>query len=114
MSTILLVLESEPFRYALTDELKSHFQIIAAEDAASGAAMLQARPDILLLDLFLPGTDGFRFLEENRVLRPPTIVLFTRLINPQILQTASDLGVSAMYMKPCSISAVLKHLNGLP
>ena len=114
MSTILLVLESEPFRYALTDELKSHFQIIAAEDAASGAAMLQARPEILLLDLLLPETDGFRFLEDNFELLPPTIVLFTRLTNPQILQTASDLGVSAMYMMPCSILAVRKYLQGQP
>lgn len=114
MHTVLLVLESEEFRFALEDELKSHFQVIAAQDAASGAALLQDRPDVLLLDLFLPGTDGFRFLEGNRVLRPPTIVLFTRLINPQILQTASDLGIGAMYLKPCSLSAVLKHLNGLP
>ena len=113
MRTVLLVIQSETFRLVLEDMLKEHFRVIMAQDAASGAVLLQERPDVLMLDLFLSGTDGFHFLEENRTMLPQTIILFTTLNTEDILQTASDLGVSAMYLKPCSISAALKHLKEL-
>lgn len=111
MHTILLVLQSEEFRFSMHEALQKHHRVITAQDTTSGAVLLQEQPDILMLDLFLTGTDGFHFLEKNRSLLPPTIVLFTTLINPQILQTASDLGVDEIFLKPCSIRAVLKHLE---
>ena len=111
MRIVLLVLESEDFRFAMHEALQEHYYVIAAHDIDSGAYLLQGRPDILILDLFLPGTDGFQFLEKNRSMLPPTIVLFTTFINPQILRIASDLGVNAIFRTPCSISAVLKQLE---
>lgn len=111
MRTVLLFLQSEEFRFAMREALQEHYCVIAAHDIASGADLLQDKPDILFLDLFLPGTDGFRFMEENRNLLPPTVVLFTTLISLQILQTASDLGVDEIFLIPCSIRAVLKQLE---
>lgn len=111
MHTVLLVLQSEDFRFTLQEVLQEHYQVILAKDAASGAALLREQPDMLMLDLFLPETDGFQFLEENRCQLPPTVLLFTPLADPQILHTASELGVDAAFMKPCSLSAVLKWLE---
>ena len=111
MRIVLLIIQSEEFRFAMREALQEHYCVIAAHDIASGADLLQDKPDILFLDLFLPGTDGFRFMEENRNLLPPTVLLFTTLINPQILRIASDLGVNAIFRTPCSISAVLKQLK---
>lgn len=111
MRTVLLVLESEDFSLTMQEALLDHYRVIVAHHAKSGAALLQETPDILMLDLFLPETDGFCFLEENHSLLPPTVLLFTRLADPQILHTASALGANAVFMKPCSISAVLKWLE---
>lgn len=113
LRTVLLVLQSEEFRFAMHEALKKRYCVTVAQDTASGAELLRTRPDILLLDLFLPGIDGFCFLEKSRHLLPPTVVLFTTLANPQILQTAADLDADAIFMKPCSISAVLKKLEQL-
>ena len=111
MHTILLVLQSEEFRFSIHEALQEHHRVIVAQNVASGANLLRDSPDILFLDLFLSNTDGFHFLEKNRSLLPPTVVLFTTLINPQILHAASDLGVDAIFRIPCSISAVLKQLE---
>ena len=114
MRTVLLVLRSEEFRAAVQAALEKDFRVIGAADAAAGAALLRDMPDILLLDLFLPGTDGLCFLEENRSLLPPEIVLFTTLRDPQLLQAASELGVKSVFLKPCSLSAVVNYLKALP
>lgn len=111
MRTVLLFLQSEEFRYAMHEALREHYHVLSAQDTTSGADLLKEQPDILLLDLFLSGTNGFLFLEQNCSLLPPTVVLFTTLINLQILQTASDLGVDEIFLIPCSIRAVLKRLE---
>ena len=111
MNTVLLVLQSEDFRFAVQKALQKQYHVIAAPDVPSGASLLQKRPDILMLDLFLPETTGFRFLEENHRLLPPVVLLFTTYADPQIQQSASDLDINAIFIKPCSISAVLSWLE---
>ena len=111
MRTVLLVLQSDSFRYALSEVLKDRYHVTIAQNAALGAELLREQPDILILDLFLPCTDGFRFLEKNRHLLPPAVLLFTTYADQQILLTAEDLGIDAVFLKPCSISAVLKELE---
>ena len=111
LRTVLLVLQSKAFCFAVQEALSECYHVIAAQGPKSGADLLKEQPDILILDLFMPGIDGFCFLKQNLHLLPPTVVLFTTLINPQILLTASDLGVNAVFRKPCSISAMLKQLE---
>ena len=111
LRTVLLVLLSDSFRYAMHDALKERYRVIVAPDAILGAELLNKHPDILILDLFLSGTNGFSFLKQNRSLLPPTVLLFTIYTDQQILDTAESLSVHAIFMKPCSISAVLKQLE---
>ena len=114
MRTVLLVLRSEDFARALHDMLKYRYRVISAKNAEEGAALLQHQPDVLLLDLFLPGTDGLTFLEQNKSHLPSSILLFTTLAEPAILNAASALGVQAVFLKPCSISSVQNWLDTQP
>ena len=93
------------------EALKDRYRVTVAQNAALGAELLREQPDILILDLFLSCTDGFRFLEENRHMLPPVILLFTTYADQQILLAAEDLSIDAVFLKPCSISAVLKELE---
>ena len=111
MHTVLLVLQSEDFCLALQDVLKCRYRVISAKDAEEGEVLLQHQPDILLLDLFLPGTDGLTFLKQNKAQLPSSILLFATLADPVILGTAFDLGVKTAFLKPCALSAVQKWLN---
>lgn len=114
MRTVLLVLRSDDFAQALQDMLKYRYRVISAKNAEDGAVLLQSQPEILLLDLFLPGTDGLAFLEQNKPHLPSSILLFTTLAEPAILNAASELGAQAVFLKPCSISSVQNWLDAQP
>ena len=111
MRTVLLVLQSEDFSQALQNLLKHRYQVISAKNAVEGADLLRRQPDFLLLDLFLPSTDGLTFLKQNQLHLPPSILLFTTVADPAILDAASKLGIQAVFLKPCSISAVQTWLD---
>ena len=114
MRTVLLVLQSETFRSVLYDALNDQYKVIVAKDPAEGTAQLDQWPDALLLDLFLPETDGLSFLKENQTKLPPAILLFTTFHNSYILQAASDLGVTTILLKPCALTSVQNWLDVQP
>src|ERR1051326_2486794 len=83
MAVKILVIEDEPgIRLALKDELTFEgFEVELAEDGQSGlASLLQSPPALVVLDLMLPGRNGFQICEEvrKRGLRTPIIMLTAR------------------------------------
>ena len=67
MKTILIVDDEPASRYALRRALESRYCIVEAESAAAARTVLQAeKPDLLLLDVVLPGEDGLTFLKWLR------------------------------------------------
>src|SRR6516164_1048591 len=66
MKTVLIVDDEPASRYALRRALESRYQIVEAESAAAARTSLAGRPDLLLLDVVLPGEDGISFLKWLR------------------------------------------------
>jgi len=68
MSKTILIVDDEPAsRYALKRALESRYTIVEAESAAGARTALQEeKPDMLLLDVVLPGEDGLTFLKWLR------------------------------------------------
>lgn len=113
LKTVLIVTESEDFGLALRDSLRDDYSVTVCGDARAGAELLRQRPDALVLDLFLPGTDGLTFLKNTQSIRPPAVLMLTRFINEDILRAASELGVDHVIMKPCAVSSVVTRLSEL-
>ncbi len=66
----ILIIEDEPFIVTLlADHLKKAGLILdLAQDAETGLEKTRAQhPDLVLLDLILPGMTGFDFLEKKRL-----------------------------------------------
>jgi DNA-binding NtrC family response regulator len=67
MKTVLIVDDEPASRYALRRALESRYRVVEADSAASGrASLVSEKPDLLLLDVVLPGEDGLSFLKWLR------------------------------------------------
>jgi DNA-binding NtrC family response regulator len=67
MKTVLILDDEPASRYALRRALESRYRIVEADSAASGrSSLLTEKPDLLMLDVVLPGEDGLSFLKWLR------------------------------------------------
>src|SRR5271156_1721187 len=67
MRTILLVDDESAGRYGMGRALGKQYKVIEAGSAAAAREMLAAAaPDLILLDLVMPGEDGLSFLRWLR------------------------------------------------
>ena len=78
----VLVVDDEPqIRRALNSALTAHgYAVAVAEDGATALETIASwAPDAVVLDLVMPGVDGFEVLRETRTWSPvPIIVLSAR------------------------------------
>lgn len=110
MQKILIVMEHDGLRDALVKELSQHFYVIVCSNARKGAALLQDRPDTLILDLFLPGEDGVSFLKRCQPELPATVIALSVFLSPSLARRLSELGVARLIMKPCTADTVVSSL----
>jgi len=74
--TILIVDDEHASRYGMRRALEAHYRIAEAESAAGAREAIAAyRPDLILLDLVMPGEDGLAFLRALRAGGDETPVL---------------------------------------
>src|SRR5436309_12326886 len=67
MKTILIVDDEPAARYGLRRALESKYRIAEADSAeAARDALVTEKPDLVLLDVVLPGQDGLSFLKSMR------------------------------------------------
>ena len=67
MKTVLIVDDEPASRYALRRALEDRYRIAEADSAAAArSALATEKPDLLLLDVILPGEDGISFLRWLR------------------------------------------------
>jgi len=115
---ILLVEDNALTRYtikSLLDKL-GHEVVAEAEDGAGALKYYsELKPDVVFLDLILPGKSGVEILEDLRAADPAArIVIVTAVEQDEIDRRLSDKGVSAILRKPFSFDdfkALMKELT---
>ncbi|MGC4863705.1 response regulator [Micromonospora sp. DT41] len=118
MTTIVLADDEALLRTALAALLPMEGDITLAE-AQDGRTAVEAtlrhRPDVLVIDLEMPGVDGLGAVAEIRRTRPGQVVLMlTRHARPGVLRQALKLGVQGFVSKsaePTHISSVIATLH---
>src|SRR5262245_56076882 len=121
MTTVLVVEDELNIRKFVAANLKARgFQVLEAPDAETGLDTLQSTiPDAIVLDIKLPGMDGWQFL-EHIMIDPdlsdiPTVVMTAHVMDSEARQIRFS-NVSEVIFKPVSaaqmVTAVQKALNG--
>lgn len=97
MFSVLVIENNEFFRKSFTGMLKSHLPALAIEETGDGNEAIEKIgskiPDIIFLDIRLPGKNGLELTREIKTRYPETkIGIFSNLDLPEYRATASKCG----------------------
>lgn len=112
---ILVVDDEPPIRRALRTVLQAHgFEVKVAEDGESGLVAISSwSPDAVVLDLVMPGRDGFDVLRETRLWSQVPIIVLSARGQEQDKVAALDLGADDYLTKPFGIDELLARLRAV-
>jgi len=71
------------------------------------------KPDIILVDLLLPETDGWEVCKQLRKFTNAPIAILSALDDPAIIATALDAGADDYMTKPISSRVLIAHIRNL-
>ncbi|MFJ8792213.1 response regulator [Streptomyces sp. NPDC102462] len=119
MTTVVLADDEALLRKALAALLPLEGDIVVLAEAEDGEdavrATLRYRPDVLVIDLEMPGVDGLGAVSAIRSVRPDQVILMlTRHARPGVLRRALKLGVQGFVSKsaePAHITSVIATLH---
>ncbi len=112
-SPIILVIDDDFANRKVLEMVlrRSGYCPMLAEDGEEGLQKVkEIVPDLILLDLFMPGEDGFEVLarfKDDPVLRNVPVVIFTVLVREESEQKALELGATAYVTKPFDVDEVV-------
>lgn len=114
----ILVVDDDPLmREALTVSLELHWQdatIIAAENGVIGLQHFHANdPDVVLLDVSMPGKDGFAVLQEIRQSSDVPVLMLTARGEETAQVRGLELGADDYVVKPFSHLALLARIKAV-
>jgi DNA-binding response OmpR family regulator len=113
----LLVIEDEyPMRNALCETLQAEgYRVITAEDGTTGLARaLGERPDLILLDVMMPGLSGYdlcRTLRHHGRATPVLMLTARGQVDDRV--TGLDCGADDYLVKPFSMKELLARVRAL-
>ena len=114
MGTVLIVEDDPALRRGLEDNFRiKGYDILSARDGNEGLEnALKERPDLIILDVMLPGIDGYEVCSHIRAreLDMPIIMLTGRTAESDIV-LGLDAGADDYVGKPFSIRELLARAN---
>ena len=100
----VLVVEDDYLISALIQGILTQLGYTVAGWASGGELAVEMaeslRPDVILMDMKLPDTDGIEATRRIQERRPTPVVMMTAYDNAGFVQRASDAGVCAYLVKP--------------
>ncbi len=123
ISTILIVDDDRDIRTLLADYLESNgYRALCTADGSGMWLMLeQKRPDLLVLDLNLPGEDGLTLCRKLRVTSTMPVIMLTARSEPLDRILGLEMGADDYLAKPfeprellARIRSVLRRSHAMP
>ncbi len=112
--TKLLIIDDDPkVSWILTEGLSPNFEIISARDGVEGIQMVSTeKPDLILLDIKMPGMNGLEVLEKlGKMDNRPDVIMLSGNGETQNVVESMRLGAAEFINKPFEIKEVEIHIN---
>ncbi|HEU5008901.1 MAG TPA: ATP-binding protein [Jatrophihabitantaceae bacterium] len=114
--TLVVVDDDDVMRRLVRIRLEETGQFRVVGEGPDGAAAIELaqrhRPDLMVMDVNMPGTDGLAALPGVRAASPETrVVLLTALNDPEVAERAIRLGAADVLDKATGIDALRERLT---
>ena len=113
----IMIVENEPLNMKLVSDLLeiNGFQTLKAEDADTTFEILKNNhPDIILMDINLPGTDGvelFKKIREMESFKNTKIVALTSMAMKEDKERIMQVGFDKYMTKPIDTKEFIKNIK---
>jgi DNA-binding response OmpR family regulator len=114
--TRILVVEDEPtINQAVTDRLRAEgFAVDQAHDGPGAVAAFERhRPDLVVLDIMLPGFDGLEVCRRVQAIQPVPVLMLTARSDETDLLVGLAVGADDYVTKPFSMREVVARVRAL-
>ena len=112
----ILVIDDDP---AITELLKillapATSDILTTNSGKEGVELVKNEsPEVVILDLMMPGMDGWQVCNQIRTFSNVPILVFSALDSPGMVASALDAGADDYLVKPVPSGVLIAHLNKL-
>lgn len=114
--TKILVIDDDPkVSWILTEGLSKEFEFVSARDGIEGIQMVSTeQPDLILLDIKMPGMSGLEVLEKlNKLEGRPAVIMISGHSDTSYVVDSIKLGAAEFVNKPFDVKEVEIHINGV-
>jgi len=111
---LLLVEDDERVMAALTASLRRHgFEVIGSRTGAGALELLSRSPDVVLLDLGLPDSDGFQVCSRIRRVSSVPIIVTTARGDAGARVRGLNLGADDYVVKPYNLAELIARIRAV-
>jgi CheY-like chemotaxis protein len=113
----VLIIDDQPFFIALQQTMlqRQGFRVLAAANGAEGLAKAkQHKPDLILLDIEMPGMDGFAVcekLKQDDALKQIPVIILTATQDAKLNERAFKAGAEITVLKSVPAERLLNMLR---
>jgi DNA-binding response OmpR family regulator len=116
--TVLIAEDDEDTLFLLARQLRhSGYLVVEAQDGLEALAQLRAkRPELVILDIMMPGLSGFEILErlqEEPELRTIPVIVLSALMDSEVISRCMELGARDYMTKPYEPADLLGRVSNV-
>jgi DNA-binding response OmpR family regulator len=112
----LLIIDDDPAFTEILERFleRRYFEVEVTNSGSAGIeAARQWSPDVISLDLMMPGVDGWQVCTAIRKFSQAPILIYSAVINPDMVERALDVGANDYLVKPTPPGVVASRLQRL-
>ncbi|MGC8976166.1 MAG: sigma-54-dependent transcriptional regulator [Candidatus Ratteibacteria bacterium] len=113
MDKILVIDDEEGVREALKFSLKNKYKVILAQNGKEGLSLIEKeRPELIILDILLPDTNGIDVLKEIKAkFKDIPVIMLTAISQVSTAVEAMKIGASDYITKPFDIAELMRVIK---